>query len=410
MSSLVIWLGPQTGAQLRYPYVTSRDGIHPHQHGQAQAALLPSLGRGTDVVAIVPASSLSWHQVRLPKGVGLGAPRLRQVLEGLLEERLLTEVADTHLALAPPGDAPPGDKVWVAACDRAWLREHLQTLDAAQRPVVRIVPELAPQASGLAVHITGEAQLPWLMATGAAVQGVLCMPLSPGALQLLPPLAAQPPETTDITAEPSVVESAETVLQMPLRLQGRADRFMAAVQTEWDLAQMEFASTGWARASKRATSVWRNVLHGASWRPVRWGLGLLLLANLVGVNALAWKAQHAHEQRKQAMNEVLSRSFPQVRVVVDAPVQMAREVALLRQATGAPGGGDMDAMMSAVAPHLAGAAPSEVNYNAPGELVLKGVSLTDDQLAALSQAVAPQRLTARASGSDLTVQWAGASQ
>ncbi|ARU06333.1 hypothetical protein CCO03_18095 [Comamonas serinivorans] len=407
MSSLVIWLGLDVGPQVRYPYVTSKDGIHTHKYGQAQAALLPEQARGGEVVAIVPASSLSWHEVRLPKGVGLGSPRLRQVLEGLLEDKLLTEVADTHLALAPGGESLLGAKVWVAACDRSWLRNHLQTLEAAHRPVTRIVPELAPRAAGLVVQVTGEAQLPWLLATGAAVHGVLCMPLSPGVLQLLPPLAAQEAEQTDITAEPSVVESAETVLQVPLRLQARADRFMAAVQSDWDLAQMEFASTGWARASKRATSVWRNVLHGASWRPVRWGLGLVLLANLIGLNALAWKAQQAHDQRKQAMNEVLTRTFPQVRVVVDAPIQMAREVGLLRQATGALNGGDMDAMMSAVAPHLGGATPTEVGYNAPNELVLKGVPLPADQLEALNQAVAAQRLTATLNGADLTVQWMG---
>jgi general secretion pathway protein L len=342
MSSLVIWLGAEAGPQVRYPYVTSRDGIHTHRYGQAPAALLPDPGRGGEVVAIVPATGLSWHEVRLPKGVGHGSPRLRQVLEGLLEDKLLSELADTHFALGPPSEAA-GDKAWVAACDRGWLRSHLQALEAAHHPVSRIVPELAPKATGLGVHITGDAQLPWLLATGAGVRGVLSMPLSPGALQLLPPLAAQAAPgdgdtDTDITAEPSVVESAETVLQVPLRLQTRADRLMAAAQSDWDLAQMEFASTGWARASKRAGSVWRNLLHGASWRPLRWGLVLLVGVNLVGVNALAWKVQREHTQRKQAMAEVLTRTFPQVRVVVDAPVQMAREVALLRQATGAAPG------------------------------------------------------------------------
>jgi general secretion pathway protein L len=107
------------------------------------------------------------------------------------------------------------------------------------------------------------------------------------------------------------------------------------------------------------------------------------------------------------MAEVLTRTFPQVRVVVDAPVQMAREVALLRQATGAPGNGDMDAMLSAVAPHLGGQTPSEVGYNAPNELLLKGVTLSPEQLEALNQAVAPQQLSATPSGSELTVHWNG---
>ncbi len=406
MSSLVIWLGASTGPQVRYPHVTSKDGIHAHKYGQAQAALLPDAGRGGDVVALVPATALSWHEVRLPKGVGLGSPRLRQVLEGLLEDKLLTEVADTHLALAPSG-LTEGDKTWVAACDRTWLRTHLQALESAHRPVTRIVPELAPSNTGLAVHITGESNAPWLLATGAEVHGVLCVPLNPSVLQLLPPLAG---EGIDITAEPAVVESAESVLQVPLRLQSRVDRLMAAAQTEWDLAQMEFASTGWARAGKRASSVWRNVLYGASWRPARWGVLLLLLANLIGVNALAWNAQRAHDQRKQAMNQVLTKTFPQVRVVVDAPIQMNRELDVLRHATGALSAGDMDAMLTALAPHVGNQTPSEINYTVPPQLVLKGVSFSPDQVNSLNQALTPHRLTAQASGGDLTVTPAGGAQ
>ena len=402
MSSLIVWLGQTHGASARYPYVTSKDGTTAHKVGQAQASLLPGANRGAEVIAIVPATSMSWHEVRLPKGISVGSPRLRQVLEGLLEDKLLTEVADTHLALAP---STTGDTSWVAACDRGWLRNHLQTLEAANRTVNRIVPELAPGGEHLGVHITGEAQLPWLLANGASLRGVLCVPLSPGALQLLPPLGAV--DHLDVTAEPAVVESAESVLQVPLRLQTRADCFMEAAQTDWDLAQMEFASTGWAHASKRAGSVWRNLLYGASWRPARWGVLLVLLANLIGVNALAWKEQRAHEQRKQAMNAMLTKTFPSVRVVVDAPVQMGREVEKLRQATGALSAGDMDAMLSAVAPHLGSQTPSEIDYTVPAQLVLKGVSLGPDELNNLNQALATQRLAAQMNNGDLTVSPSG---
>lgn len=397
MNSLIVWLGQDHGASARYPYVSTKDGANAHQFGQAQAALLPSADRGAEVVAIVPATRLSWHEVRLPKGISLGSPKLRQVLEGLLEDKLLADVADTHLALAPSS----GDVTWVAACDRHWLRQHLHTLEAANRPVNRIVPELAPGGEPMGVHITGETQLPWLLASGGSLRGVLCVPLGPGVLHLLPPLGAA--DQLDVTAEPAVVESAESVLQVPLRLQSRAERLVQATQTNWDLAQLEFASTGWARASKRAGSVWRHVLYGASWRPARWGVALLLLANLVGVNALAWKEQRAVTQRKQAMNAMLTQAFPSVRVVIDAPVQMGREVDKLRQAAGTTSAGDLDAMLSAVAPHLGGQTPIEIGYTVPAQLVLKGMSLGPDQLTTLNQALAPQRLSAQMSNGELLV-------
>ena len=149
--------------------------------------------------------------------------------------------------------------------------------------------------------------------------------------------------------------------------------------------------------------MWRNLLYGASWRPARWGVLLVLLANLIGVNALAWKEQRAHEQRKQAMSAMLTKTFPSVRVVVDAPVQMGREVEKLRQATGALSAGDMDAMLSAVAPHLGNQTPTEIDYTVPAQLVLKGVSLGPDELNNLNQALATQRLAAQMNNGDLTV-------
>jgi hypothetical protein len=69
---------------------------------------------------------------------------------------------------------------------------------------------------------------------------------------------------------------------------------------------------------------------------------LLLAANLIGLNAWAWKEQASWQSRRSAIDSTLTRTFPAVKVVVDAPVQMAREVAALRQATGAPSGSDLE--------------------------------------------------------------------
>ena len=80
---------------------------------------------------------------------------------------------------------------------------------------------------------------------------------------------------------------------------------------------------------------WQNFWQSPAWRPVRWGLAALLLANIVGLNAWAWQQQSSLNAKRTQMNNLLTQSFPSVKVVVDAPLQMSRELTALRQATGA---------------------------------------------------------------------------
>src|SRR6218665_802709 len=122
-------------------------GPHAPGHASAPAALLPEPARpGAEVVAVVPARALSWQRLLLPPGLPLGAgqqtPRLRSALEGLLEDRVLDDVGQLHFAIEP--GAQVGQALWGAVCDRDWLRENLQALEAAGRRVARVVPEFAP--------------------------------------------------------------------------------------------------------------------------------------------------------------------------------------------------------------------------------------------------------------------------
>ena len=57
--------------------------------------------------------------------------RVRAVLDGLLEEKLLDDPAQLHLALDDTAEA--GQPSWVAACDKAWLQVWLthRTRDTA---------------------------------------------------------------------------------------------------------------------------------------------------------------------------------------------------------------------------------------------------------------------------------------
>jgi len=396
MSSIYVLLPahPAT-AQTEFEYLVSQDGRHATAHASAPAALLPAAsGAGSEVVALAPAAALSWHRVALPQGVGPRSPRLRAVLEGLLEERLLDDPEQVHFALGPQVAA--GGPAWVAACDRAWLRSAVQVLEGAGRPVSRIVPEFAPEGPPT-LYALGEPEDARLVCTGA--EGVFSLPLAATSLALLPTL----PESTRVVAEPAVAAQAEQILQHSPALLPPPARLLAATQTAWDLAQFEFASSGRARVFKKLSGGWAEFWRTPRWRPARWGAALLVLVQLVGLNAWAWKERSSLAAKREAAQGILRQTFPQVRAIVDAPVQMEREVAALRQLAGGTSGRDLEALLAAVASAApAGRVATALEYNG-NELRVRGLAGNENEARPLLQALRSQGYSGSVQGDVLVV-------
>jgi general secretion pathway protein L len=396
MSALIVVLPPQpVSTATEFAYAVTNDGATVARHGAAQASVLPAPARtGNEIVAVVPAAMLSWHRVELPKGVTARTPRLRAVLEGLLEDRVLDEPDTLHFALQP--DARAEASVWVAACDREWLRGALLLLEGAGRPVSRIVPEFAPQATPV-LYAMGDPEDAQLVA--ASSEGVAALPLAAGALGLLPSL----PEDTVVIAEPAVAQLAEQLLQHAPVLQHPADRWVRAAQSDWDLAQFELSSSGRARVYKRLATLWADIVSAPEWRPARWGAVALVALNLAGLNAWALRERSVLDARREAMQRTLTETFPSVKVVVDAPVQMEREIAQLRQATGATSGRDLEAMLGALAfavppSHAIGG----MDY-ANGELRVRGLALGPDEARGVAAAMKTRGYNAAVNGEMLVV-------
>jgi general secretion pathway protein L len=396
MSTLVVSLPAWIpGAATEWAYALTVDGQTPTDHGRAPAALLPlPRGAGAEVVAVVPVQAIAWHRVELPKGIAPGTPRLRAVLEGLLEERLLDDTDTLHLALQPGARA--GEPAWVAVCERGWLRACLQALEAAGRAVTRIVPEFAPDAPAALVALGEPEQATIVAATG---DGVLALPLTHAALPLLPSM----PEDAPRLAEPAVAALAEQLLGQPWTLQQEAQRWLLSARTGWDLAQFDFSNSSRARAFKKIATGLNDLLRNPVWRPARWAAALVLAVNLVGLNAWAWKERASLEDKREAVRAILRDTFPQVRVVVDAPVQMEREVANLRQQTGTASPRDLDALLAALAAALpAGRAPSSLEY-ANGQLRASGLSLSPEEVRRVSSQLRGLGYSASSEGPVLVV-------
>ena len=403
MSTLILTL-PNTPADAAegYHYVTTPDGQSVGDSGRAALALLPAAG---ELVALVPVHKLSWQQVQLPKGSlgrgmfrDAGPARLRAVLEGVLEDRVLDDTAELHFALEPSAsDEAPA---WVAVCERAWLKTAVEALEQAGRPVSRIVPEFAPDASRDVLHVLGTPGDAHCVAVKST--GVVVLPLSAVGLALL-----DWPEYQPVVAEPAVVAQAEALLQHTVTLQPGALRRVQAAQSAWDLAQLELLNSSGARSWKRVADAASRLAWAPRWRPVRLALLALVLINLVGLNALAWREQAALQAHRQNIRDILTDTFPQVRVVVDAPLQMGRELAALQRASGQASGRDLEAMLSAFGAQApASAVPDALDF-AAGELRLKGLKLTADEVSALSLRLKPQAYVAAVESGTLVMRSGG---
>jgi general secretion pathway protein L len=383
MSLLIITLPPDAAdTAALFDYVLSPDGSTVSSHASVPRALLPASDRRTgEVLAVVPAHLLSWHQVQLPQGslprsmLGeRGVPRLRAILDGLLEDQLLDDPAQLHLALQPQPDTT--GPVWVAACDRAWLKAALSALAAAGHEVSRILPEFTPQSLMNTLYVTGDAdaaRLSGVLVTSEGKRaGVVNCAWSNASVAMFEAGLAH------VVAEPAVAALAEQTLKRPVTLQHRAQRQLQAAQSAWDLAQFDLAHTSRDRRWALLAGGFSSFLKAPSWRPARWALLAVVMGNLIGLNAWALREQSSLTAQRAQVRAVLTDTFPKIPVVVDAPLQMAREVAALQRASGSLAGTDLESMLSsfsAVVP--VGYALDAIEYGV-AELRLSGPALTPE--------------------------------
>ncbi len=383
MSSLIVVLSaPGSRTSADHSYALTHDGQSLADHGTVATSQLPA---ATEVVAVVPAQCLSWHHPVIPK---VPANRLNEVLQGTLEEHLLDDPDTLHLALAPDAKAALGSgaPVWVAACDKAWLRTELEALEAAGLRVSRIVPELVPGLNQAWVY--GTSQSAWCALSDA--QGVAVLPLA----------AASAPGGWTVCAEPAVAALAEQTLGAKVAIRQAAQQWVTAAQTDWNLAQFELASAGRKGASQRWLHGWQVFALAPQWRALRWGLAGLVAVHLVAVNGLAWSERTALNEKRAELKKIYQNSFPQARAVLDPVAQMTRDVSALQQSVGQLTYRDLEVMLTYTAAVLPTAkTPSAVEFR-PGELKVRGIEVAPGELPAMDARLreAGYQITGQADG------------
>ncbi len=402
--------GSEPGTAWRW--AQSPDGLKLARQGLSPLAELPA---DAECVLVIPPDQLSWHRITWPR---IAAARLRAALEGLLEEHLLDDPALLHFALEPglkPGSAASG---WVAVCHKARLHAQLQTLAQAGRSVGRILPAVCPQAQDQ-LWLQGEGDRSWAIATGP--DGVLVLPLAdqargdtsraepaiPTTLRLwLTQRAATGASGHSVTrADAAHLALAEQAWpELKWQVATAPERWLQSLRQGWNLAQFDLKLSASQRRGQWLPRAWRTLARDPAWRPVRWSLGALLGLQLLGLNLLAWQERAAEQAQKTELKTLLTQTFPQVRLVLDAPRQMQAELERLRQQQGGLGAGDFESLLAVL-----GASGQPVSWQkiefGSGQARLIGVRLDAAAEQALQGALQARGWRVEPNGNDWRLEW-----
>ena len=168
-----------------------------------------------------------------------------------------------------------------------------------------------------------------------------------------------------------------------MRVVSEAQHALSRTSSSWNLRQFDLVARHRGTRMLRAAA---RRFFSREWRAVRWGLAGLVAVQLIGLNAHAWQQQRSLTQKREALDGLLRSTHPQVRTVLDAPLQMRRETEALRAAAGRAGDGDMETLLAAAAQAWPeGVAPLQTLRFESGRLTLAGPGLTAAHASAMQE-------------------------
>lgn len=296
------------------------------QNGVAPLALMP---KGHECVAIVAADRVLSVAATLPPG---GRRRWQQVLPFVAEEYTLADPEENHVV---PGPALADGRHMLAVVDKAWLKRLVDAAHSARLSLRNMVAETflpALASDSWAVVWDGSSGF---VKTGDASGTALDMGDAgtlPLALRLSLDAAPQIPKKIEIRFTHDISDEQRVLPQWPgLQLVAGGD---------WD----------WRRVLIPADAL--NLLWGdfaprakiqAWWPKLRPAVFLLLavfVVEMAGTN-LEWALLlNEKNQQTNAMQRTFRATFGDAVALVNAPLQMQRNLAELRHVAGVPDTGD----------------------------------------------------------------------
>jgi len=307
----------------------------------AGCSVLSELPKADACEAIVAAGAVLLTATKLPKG---GRKKLRQLLPYAVEEQIVSEPESVHVALGPLVD---GEGHALAVVDKAWIGRMLARLSEAGLRPRHVWPETL-----LGPHQIGHWGLIWRGSGGVVRTGDAAgITLDCGSVDA-PPLAlvtavrgarekGRAPRGIVLhkdgpAALPDLARWAEA-LGLPVEMGADWDWSAQALVDPGlglDLLQGDFAPAALPR------DLWPKL------RPLLM-LAAAILALQVGGASMDWLLLKRETGQLQAeMEQIFRKAFPAATAVVDAPLQMRRNLAQLHAESGQMGATDFLPLMS----------------------------------------------------------------
>jgi len=311
---------------------------------QSGVSPLANLPKGHDCVAIIAADRVLNIPAMLPPG---NRRRLQSLLPFVAEEFTLSDPEENHVV---PGDTLADGRRMLAVVDKQWLQRIVSAAQQAKLSLRRMLVESAmPTATAESWTLVWDGQGGFVK-TGAA--GAVA--LDAGDAQAMPVLlrmsldgAVQIPKKIEFKFRHDTPAELRTMPQW-------ADLSVPLVAgSDWDWRRAPVADTAlnllWGEFTPRAKlQEWWPRL-----RPAVWLLLAVLAIETVGSN-VQW-AQLVYEKNQQTKNmqRIFRATFGEAVTLVNAPLQMQRNLAEARHAAGVEDSGDYLSLLNAAGMALA---------------------------------------------------------
>lgn len=368
------------------------DAGNVRESGSGNLAAMP---QSDDATVIVSAERVLATTAVLPR---IKRSKLETALPFALEDALIDDVSEVHVT---PGAKLPDGRTVVYTLNKGWLSRFLAASSAAKVRVRRIVPEFC-----LLPARASEWNLAWdgaqgFLATAYSLGGALDSGddgHAPVSLQLR--LQQDAPTALRLFALGSEVQAPNWGIGVPVIFEKQS--------FDWRKAPIpsDVPNLLWGKYAPppRISEFW-------PWLRPALMAALLLFGIEVVISNLEW-AVLAHEKRQLArsMTETFQETFGADATIVDAPLQMRRNVARLRHAAGVSDDADFSPLLekfSAASGTVPGSTLRTLRYG-DGKLDIE-MTLSAAALDALLQRVAETGLLAQVvdkhdSGGTMTVQ------
>ena len=327
----------EAGSETLFAWLLRGENGKPMRSGQGALDAMPAAAQ---CHIVVPASRVLLSSVQAP---ARNRKKFMQALPYAVEDRIMTDPESVHVAA---GEDQENSEIPLAIVDRAWLRQVLNGLkNSGIKPVRAEVETL------LAPCKTGVWALIWRGNGGFVRQGPHSgLPLDGGD-------ADHPPAALQLAIEEAADNQPASI---QLHLDGASAPNLGAWSSGLGVPVTSGGEWQWPASAEHGI----NLLQGefaagrtrADWLPrlrPAFMLASLILGLHVAFTLGDWAMLKFEKHRlTTSIEQSFRKAFPDAKVIVDAPLQMSRNLAGLRHSAGMAEQNDFLPLLARVAPML----------------------------------------------------------